>query len=122
MTTEVRVAILAGGVLGTLLRLGVNEVLPVAQVPWATLVANLLGAFLLGRLAGELADAEPRVQAFAQIGLLGSFTTFSAVVVELVALGDRPLSVLLYGVLTVGGGLAAARLGLGMAPVPEVAP
>ena len=111
MTTEVRVAILAGGGAGTLLRWVVAEVVGVTTFPLATLLVNLVGAYLLGRLAGSLPDASPRVRAFLGAGLLGSFTTFSALVVDVVALGFQPLLLVLYAVATVAGGLWLARLG-----------
>lgn len=111
MTTEVRVAVLAGGALGTLLRLLVAEVVGVTTFPVATLLVNLAGAYLLGRLAGSLPDASPRVRAFLGAGVLGSFTTFSALAVDVVALGFRPLLLLAYAVATVAGGLWLARLG-----------
>lgn len=51
-----------------------------ATFPYGTLSANLLGCFGIGLLAG-LADSRqvftPEWRAFAFIGLLGGFTTFS---------------------------------------------
>lgn len=111
MTTEVRVAVLAGGAIGTLLRWLVATIVGVTTFPVATLLVNLVGAYLLGRLAGSLPDASPRVRAFLGAGLLGSFTTFSAVVVDVVALGFRPFLLLVYAAATVAGGLWVARLG-----------
>lgn len=111
MDAQTRLAILLGGVGGTGLRLLVDAVVPVATFPLATLLVNLLGAYLLGRLAGAMPHAPPRVRAFVGTGVLGSFTTFSAVAVDLVALGGRPLLLVAYAMATLAGGLAAARLG-----------
>ncbi len=111
MTTHVRLAVLAGGAVGTGLRAGVAAVLPLDAFPLATLLVNLLGAYLLGRLAGSMPDAPPRVRAFVGVGVLGSFTTFSAIAVDVVALGDRPVLLAVYAMATLAGGLALARLG-----------
>lgn len=112
MTAQIRLAVLAGGVLGTLLRLAVVSVVDVRTAPLGTLVVNLLGSYLLARLAGGVPDATPRLRAFLGTGLLGSFTTFSAMAVDLVALGGRPVLLLVYAVAVIGGGVALARLGL----------
>ena len=111
MTTEVRVAVLAGGGVGTLLRWLVAEVVDVTTFPLATLLVNLLGAYLLGRLSRALPDAPASVRAFLGAGLLGSFTTFSAIVVDVVALGFRPGLLVAYAGVTVAGGIWLARLG-----------
>lgn len=111
MNTEVRLAVLVGGAIGTALRIAVAAVVPVTRFPVATLLVNLVGAYLLGRLAGAMPDAAPRVRAFVGTGVLGSFTTFSAVAVDVVALGGRPLLLLVYALATLAGGVTAARLG-----------
>lgn len=111
MTNEVRLAVVAGGAVGTLLRVGVNAVVPVTTFPLATLLVNLLGAYLLGRLAGSMPHAPPRIRAFVGTGVLGSFTTFSALAVDVVALGHQPLLLVVYALATLVGGLTLARLG-----------
>ncbi len=112
MTRDERIAVLAGGAVGTLLRWIVAQVVDVDTVPLATLVVNLLGTYLLARLVGFARSLPPVQRVFLTTGVLGSFTTFSAVAVELVALGDRPVMVLAYGLASMIGGLALARLGL----------
>ena len=102
---------LAGGAVGTALRAGVAALVPVASFPIATLLVNLLGAWALGRLAGSMPDAPPRVRAFVGTGVLGSFTTFSAVAVDLVALGGRPVLLAVYALVTLLGGWVLARVG-----------
>lgn len=111
MNREVQLAVLAGGAVGTGLRLGVAQLIPVTTFPLATLLANLLGAYLLGRLAGSMPDASPRVRAFVGTGVLGAFTTFAAVAVDVVALGHDPLLLVVYALATLVGGLSVARLG-----------
>src|SRR5690606_5062475 len=88
MLTSV-VAIGGGAALGALLRwvLGtrLNHLLP--ALPLGTLVANLLGGYLVGVAVAFLAhrpDWPPEVRLFVVTGLLGGLTTFSTFSVEVV--------------------------------------
>lgn len=47
--------------------------------PWATLVINLIGSFLIGLLWGifDRYYVSPGIRLFLFVGILGSFTTFS---------------------------------------------
>ena len=76
-------AIALGGGLGALARyaavLGVGRTAPGWPVPWATLLVNVSGSFLLGvalRLLAPLPAGSPW-RGFVTVGLLGAFTTFS---------------------------------------------
>jgi fluoride exporter len=54
--------------------------------PWGTLAANLLGSLLAGFLLVWLADRGPAAllwRAFLLVGVLGAFTTWSALIIEL---------------------------------------
>ena len=74
----------SGGFLGALARYGlsgaVHSWIPFTTFPYGTVVVNLLGCFGIGALTG-LAESRqmfgPEFRAFALIGLLGGFTTFS---------------------------------------------
>ena len=75
------------------------------------LLANVLGAALLGFLAGL--PAAPRRQLLLGVGFCGSLTTFSSWMldaVRLLASGDGASALGLIG-LTLGLGLGAAALG-----------
>lgn len=101
--------------MGTLLRAGGLHLVPPAPggLPWITLAENLGGALLLGCLVGAALRRRPRsrwLQDFLGAGLLGSFTTFSALAVDAVAFG--PWSGVGYTALSVVGGLGAAALGV----------
>ena len=75
-------------------------------------IVNVLGAFLLGWLAGL--PLRPRRQLLIGIGFCGSLTTFSSWMVNCVsfiAQGDWPAALGLIG-LTLGLGLGAAALGV----------
>lgn len=53
--------------------------------PWGTLIANVLGGFLMGMLVGWLAtkvSGGESLRLFLGVGLLGGFTTFSAFSLE----------------------------------------
>lgn len=126
-------AVLVGGAVGTSLRVLVDLSLPhdLHQFALSTLLVNVLGAFLLGVLVSAL---WPRVPAWVRVGLgpgiLGSFTTFSALAVSFMALGQAGdvVGALLTVALTIGVGMLAAwagltlgaRLGARRPPVPEV--
>lgn len=113
--TSERLAVVAGGVIGTLLRAGVAEIVDVAAFPAATFAVNVLGSFLLGFVVVRLRHVAgwPLAAPLLATGVLGSFTTFSAFAVDVVSLarsGDVPLAVL-YGVGSVTAGVAVALLG-----------
>jgi CrcB protein len=106
-------AVLVGGVLGTGLRLLADTVIPhvPGELPLSTLLVNLVGAFALGLLVAKVwPTASDWLRAGLGAGLLGSFTTFSAIAVAMIEL---PLaSAALYLGLSTVLGLASALLGL----------
>ena len=82
-----RVAVAAGAAIGTLLRVGLANLVGATgrSALWATFLANVVGSLLLGLLLGwRLRRSAPSTFTipFAGIGLLGSFTTFSLFAVE----------------------------------------
>ena len=87
-------AIFAGGFLGAVLRYGLSEGLPAdpGAWPWATFVANVAGAGLLGyfatRLQERLALSAYR-RPFLATGFCGALTTFSTLQLELLRMLDR---------------------------------
>ena len=117
-------AVLVGGAIGSALRLGIDTAIPHAdnEFPLSTLVINTVGAFVLGVLVARVWSAAPSwLRAGLGVGLLGTFTTFSAVAVSLVALADADewMSALGFLALTLVLGLGGAALGLGLGrPTP----
>ncbi len=112
-------AVAIGGLIGTGCRLAIDAALPHAghAFPWSTFLTNLLGALVLGWLVGGLwkVPGVPRwVRAGVGAGVLGSFTTFSAVMVSLVGMSTSGVigETLVYLLLSVVLGLGAATLGL----------
>jgi len=80
-----------GGVLGSLGRWGVGLALPhpAGGLPWGTVLVNVTGAFAMGLLVAYLVD-RPGVHRLARpfvgVGVLGGWTTFSALAVDAVQL------------------------------------
>jgi CrcB protein len=64
--------------------------------PWGTLTVNVVGSFIIGAFAAATAAdgrwlVSPNVQRFVTVGILGGFTTFSALslqTLELLRSGD----------------------------------
>jgi fluoride exporter len=84
---EVLGVIAVGGVMGAEARYAVGFALPhtTAAWPWATLVVNAVGSFLIGVLMVvivELLEAHRLVRPFLGVGVLGGFTTFSTYAVD----------------------------------------
>lgn len=125
------VAVAAGGLVGTGLRLAVDATLPhgPGELPLGTLLVNVAGALVLGILVARVWPIAPDwLRAGLGAGLLGSFTTFSALALATVELADAGQAgiALLNVALSLVGGLAAAALGLrlgrrpgGSVPAPE---
>jgi len=76
-----------GGAIGSVARWGVSEAMPsdgASEVPWATIVVNLFGAFVLGAMMAGALQTETLL--FFGTGMLGGFTTMSTFGVETVRL------------------------------------
>ncbi|HWH97329.1 MAG TPA: CrcB family protein [Pseudolysinimonas sp.] len=110
-------AVLVGGVVGTGLRLIIDVLLPHggATLPIGTFLINLAGSFALGVLIARLWPIAPEwLRVGLGPGLLGSFTTFSALAVSAVDLtmAGAGLSAAVYVTASIVGGITAAALGI----------
>jgi CrcB protein len=112
-------AVATGGMLGATARYGVARAIATRTdgFPWATLLTNLSGAFVLGGLlvvAIERLPPSRYVRPFAATGVLGGYTTFSTFSVDatLLAKDGRAGLAVAYIVFTLAGGLLAAALGV----------
>jgi fluoride exporter len=112
------VAIALGGVIGSLGRFAVAHLFDdwsPATLPWATLTVNVLGCLLIGAVAASasIAAGPDWLRPFVITGVLGGFTTFSALALETGLMLDagRVLPAAGYVVVTMVAGLLAVRLG-----------
>lgn len=112
-------AVAVGGALGGCARYGVDMLLPTLNggLPWGTLSVNVVGAFLLALLLILVLEVWPPtryVRPFLAVGMLGSFTTFSTLMVDvdqLFAAGNHTTATA-YLAASLAAGLAATSLGL----------
>jgi CrcB protein len=116
-------AIFAGGALGTLLRAGLVEAVGEGAPgwPWATLVVNVVGAFLLGYLVTALPPVT-RHRPLWTTGFCGGLTTFSTLQVELLKMleaGNIEIA-LGYAGASVVAGLIGVQAGVMLARRPQV--
>jgi CrcB protein len=107
----------AGGILGSAVRVAVGTALGWQPGAWpaATLLVNVAGAGLLGWYLARLGRAAAPWWSldFWAIGVLGSFTTFSALSIETVTLleAGRAAPAFGYAVISPLAGLLAAAAG-----------
>ncbi|WP_261811587.1 fluoride efflux transporter FluC [Microbacterium aurugineum] len=113
MTFRRILLVAVGGMVGTAARLGLGLVLPDAGgFPVAVLLANVLGAVLIGVLAARLPSSTDLRLALGT-GVLGGFTTYSAFMTGTVELwADAPVLAAAYAIGSLVLGLAGAALGL----------
>lgn len=111
--SQVLPVVAAGGVVGSGGRWVVGEILPaeVGAWPWATLAVNVLGALAIGFAAVRI-DRDSLWWALVVTGVLGGFTTFSALALELDDLVDagRTVVAVAYGGVTLAAGVAATLI------------
>ena len=108
-------SVFVGGILGTTLRAGIDAALPADPFPLGTLIVNTLGSLALGVLIGCLPRRAPEwLRSGLGVGLLGSFTTLSAVALSVTTLGVSGEWLIAIGYLaaTLVLGLTAALLGI----------
>lgn len=110
-----------GGTLGTAAREALSLAIPpINGIPFAIFGINVLGAFLLGVLLdalvrrGEDHGLRRNLRLLLGTGLLGGFTTYSALATDTAALlgGGTPGIAVLYSLATVLIGAAATWVGI----------
>ena len=112
------VVIACGGVLGALARALMTEGESVAagSWPWATLTVNVSGAFAVGAVMAVVSARRraPLARLFLCTGVLGGYTTFSALTVQTVGLvdHDRVVPAIAYVAASVLGAVLACQAGL----------
>lgn len=111
------VFIFIGGMVGALLRFLISTLNPTSSLPIGTLIANLVGAFLMGYLSTvgiQLFQKYPLIKKGITTGLLGALTTFSTFQFELVKMfHHESFSLLLiYGLTSYIAGIVMCWLGV----------
>lgn len=114
-------AIFAGGFIGAIARAELVVAFPGAtgEWPWATSIANVGGAFLLGYFVTRLQERLP-LSAYRRpllgTGLCGALTTFSTLQLELLGMLDRGdwALALAYAAAGIVAGFLAVALATGM--------
>ncbi len=109
-------AIMVAGSLGAVARYGVDTVVTQhfgSRFPWGTLVVNISAAVLLGfvfTLTTERAGVDASTRLVLTTGLIGSYSTFSTLMLESVRLLER--GDMVAGLVNLGGSVLAGLAGL----------
>ena len=121
MSFQHLVAIGAGGALGAVGRYGVMVAVGhwVGHgFPYATLIVNLAGAFLLGafiELSALAWSPSPEMRSFIVVGVLGAFTTFSTFSLDIHLLWMRGETLAAFGYALISVVLCVVGLFAGLA-------
>ena len=110
----------AGGMIGAVLRHGVNVAamkLAGPGFPLGTMTVNVVGSFAMGALVAAMAlswNVGQEARLFLAVGLLGSFTTFSTFSLDVYTLYERQAygSLVFYALGSFGLSLLGLVLGL----------
>jgi CrcB protein len=99
-------AVASGGALGSVARFWMTTLVTSftgPRFPWATLLINILGSFVIGGVAGvtltpQRMGMHPDLRIFLMVGVCGGFTTFSAFSLQMLELlrGGDVIPALLY--------------------------
>lgn len=118
MSVKYVFAVAAGGAIGATLRYMIGLIPFRGDFPTATLIINLVGAFVLGVISGVLysKSSSRTLGLFLKTGVCGGFTTFSTFSLEAVTLieGGKILLGAAYIALSLVGGLLGVFLGLSL--------
>ncbi len=112
------ILIFIGGGLGSVFRFLISKYLEISKgsFPWATLIANFIGCFLIGLLLGwglKNQNFRSEIFLFTTIGFCGGLTTFSSLSMEnmlFLKSGDY-FSFIAYSLLSLIGGILFVGLG-----------
>jgi CrcB protein len=122
--------VVLGGMVGVAAREGLVLAFPYDDVPWVIGAINIGGAFLLGFLLDLLPRLGPdtggrrALRLFVGTGMLGGFTTYSALATDAASLTSDglPVAGLGYALVSVVLGVLAAAAGIRTAAAVRVTP
>lgn len=117
---QMMIWVAAGGALGASARYVVNVTtgrLFGMDFPWGTVTVNVVGSFLMGAIISFMAlkwSTGPEMRAFLTTGVLGGFTTLSALSLDFATLYERGQTMVAaaYVIGSVGVSLVAVFAGL----------
>lgn len=119
---KVYMAVFIGGVFGSVIRYGISLLMPnthYIHFPWATFIVNISGAFILTYLLFHpviQSKIDNIIMKGITTGLIGAYTTFSLINIEIVLLAyENLLLSIIYFVSTLLFGLSSSLLGYKMA-------
>lgn len=120
MTIRLIILVGIGGMIGALARYSISVIfISMNGFPYATLITNLIGCFLLTYLLNNKylkQKLSADIRTSIGTGIIGSFTTFSTFSLETVHLwSDNILLALTYMMLSVCGGLFFCYIGYKLA-------
>lgn len=100
------------GAIGGITRYFIGQGLMINGFPVATLIINLLGAFLLP-IWNDRQKERPLLKEIIGVGFFGAFTTFSSAMLDTLTLiiKGQFIALLIYATITVLGGFLLAYLG-----------
>ncbi|WP_196258613.1 fluoride efflux transporter CrcB [Pelagibacterium limicola] len=110
-----------GGAVGAMARYGVGRLVPIAGFPFATLIVNIVGSFLMGVLIAVLSRTlvawSNEARLLLAVGVLGGFTTFSSFSLDVITLAQRGewFAATGYILLSVVGSVGSLALALWLA-------
>ena len=101
-----------GAFFGGVSRYGLSQLISKSEFPWATLVINISGSFLLGLVAAVWGKDHP-MRFLIGVGFLGGYTTFSTFSLEVLdqLRSGQPVAALANIFFQVAGGLLFCALG-----------
>lgn len=110
-------AVSAGGAIGAVARYGLTTAFPHGSFDVATLIANVIGGFLIGALmvlVTEIFPGSRLIRPFLGVGVLGGFTTFSAYILDIgrAANGGETFIAVAFAFTTLAAALLAAAAGM----------
>ena len=101
-----------GAFFGGVSRYGLGQLISKSEFPWATLLINISGSFLLGLVAAVWGKDHP-LRLLLGVGFLGGYTTFSTFSLEVLEQlrSDQPAAAVTNIAIQVIGGVVFCALG-----------
>lgn len=120
INSKTTLAVGLGGIIGATSRYIIAEIFPQTNnFPTATLFINLIGCFLLSYilfLPALKRMIKPSLLTGLTTGIIGSFTTFSTVMIEIYDLGQTNIILaMIYLFISIFGGLLCCYIGFKLA-------